>query len=566
VRVAIGVATVLSSALALSQTTPPAKSSWPSAGRDLRNTRSQPAERLLAPENVSGLSPRWIFEASGSVSATPAVDEEALYVPDWGGRLYRVDRETGREVWSRTVADITGVAGNLARVTPAIHGGKLVLGDQGGIVRRGARVFAVDKTDGKLLWMTTVDEHPSAIVTQSAVVHGNRVYVGVSSLEELHAGVRRNYPCCTFRGSVLALDAESGAILWRTRTAPDIPGFSGNAVWGSTPVVDLERGTLYVTTGNNYSVPADLSACVAEGRRNEKEDPAAVRRCIDDFGGNYFDAVLALDLETGAVKWARSMVPFDVWTLSCIIGIVNPENCPSPHGPDHDFGQGPLLYEIAGGRELLGVGQKSGIYWALDPDTGEVVWSTRVGPAGVRGGMLWGSASDGRRIYTAIVNSNRASWELVQDGNGTGRHTERSLWSALDPATGMILWQREAPNLGLLEGPVTVANGVLFAGTMDKRRRRPTMFALSASTGEILWSFVSGATVSSGPAVVDGWVYWGSGYPWLKGGSPGNKLYAFRLGDGSPPLPLKETPEIGAVVRPQRDPGPGRGRGFGKEP
>jgi len=517
---------------------------WLSAGRDLRNSRSQPGETLLNPGNVQSLVPAWVFETSGSVSATPAVEGGAIYFPDWGGRLYRLDAETGTEVWSRELSELTGVPKNIARVTPVVYGQKLILGDMGGVTGRAARVMAVDKANGQLLWMTQVDDHPAAVITQSPVAHAGRVYVGVSSVEEFYAGLKPDYSCCTFRGSVVALDAETGAILWRTLTVPDVAGFSGNAVWGSTPVVDLKRGSLYVTTGNNYSVPDDLEACVTEARRRERVDSSAVKQCIEQVAGNYFDSVLALDLETGALKWARSVVPFDAWTLSCIFGLVNPDNCPSPQGPDHDFGQGPALFEVPSPsgerRERLGAGQKSGYYWALDPDTGEVVWSTRVGPGGSLGGLQWGSAVDGTRIYTANANSARVRWELVENGKGTGRHTRRGFWSALDPATGEILWQTVDPNGRRLESPVSVANGVVFGGSMERKKDRPTMFALSAETGEVLWSFASGATVNSGPAVVDGSVYWGSGYPLVKGGSADNELYAFRLGrlgERSPPLP-----------------------------
>jgi polyvinyl alcohol dehydrogenase (cytochrome) len=503
---------------------------WLDAGNGIHNMRHQPGEAILDPSNVSRLEAKWVFETSGSVSATPAVDEHSVYVPDWGGSIHRVDRATGARVWSKAVSEITGVPRNLSRATPAVSGGKLVFGDQGGYLRKGARVIAIDKATGDLLWSRQVDTHLSALITQSAVVHEGRVYVGVSSFEEGHAGLVPDYPCCDFRGSVVALDLETGALIWRTLTAPAIPGYSGNAVWGSTPVVDVRRGSLYVTTGNNYTVPSTVSACVEAAAKAEPGAESAAQ-CIED--GNYFDAALALDLETGAVKWARVLLPFDAWTVSCAFNLVNPENCPSPHGPDHDIGQGPMLFEVEGpdgiSRELLGVGQKNGMYRALDPASGEVVWETRVGPAGDVGGLMWGSATDSERIYAANTNSNEVSWELVENGNGTGRFTRRGFWSAVDTGTGTILWQTPDPNRARAEGPVTVANGVVFAGSKERRRGRPTMFALSAATGKILWKFASGGSVNSGPAVVDGVVYWGSGYPPFKAGARNNKLFAFAL-------------------------------------
>jgi polyvinyl alcohol dehydrogenase (cytochrome) len=501
-------------------------STWLDAGNGIHNTRHQAGETILQAGNVSRLETKWVFQTAGSVSATPAVDEDSVYVPDWGGRIHRIDRETGASVWSRSVSELTGVSRNFSRTTPAVAGGTLVFGDQGGYRLRGARVFAVDKSGGNLLWSRSIDPHPSAFVTQSPVAHQRRVYVGVSSFEEAHAAAIRDYPCCDFRGSVAAIDLETGSVLWQTLTVPDVPGYSGNAVWGSTPVVDVLRGSLYVTTGNNYSVPASVAACVEAATRAAPGVAADVRQCIED--GNHFDSVIALDLSTGALKWARPLVPFDAWTVACVFELVNPENCPSPRGPDHDIGQGPMLF-ASGDRELLAVGQKNGRMHALEPATGETVWETQVGPPGDVGGILWGSATDSERVYVANVNSLHARWELIRNGQGTGRFTERGFWSALDAKTGTILWQTTDPNRSRAEGAVTVANGVVFGGSMEKRARKPTMFALDAVTGEILWRFASGASVNSGPAVVDGVVYWGSGYPRLKTGSANDKLYAFTL-------------------------------------
>lgn len=211
--------------------------------------------------------------------------------------------------------------------------------------------MAVSKQTGDLIWSTKLDEHPASIVTQSAVVFGNRVYVGVSSLEELFA-VDPNYPCCTFRGSVVALDANTGEILWRTYTVPDIAGYSGNSVWGGTPVVDPKRGNLYVTTGNNYEVPNDVLACVAANEGN----PSAVAGCIAP--DNYFDSILALDLNSGEIKRNVQALPFDAWTVACIF---QSANCTSPSGPDLDFGEGPALFTVRSDKgkpqELLGAGQ-----------------------------------------------------------------------------------------------------------------------------------------------------------------------------------------------------------------
>jgi polyvinyl alcohol dehydrogenase (cytochrome) len=472
---------------------------WPMGGHDLSNTRHQPEETAPGPENVAGLTQRWMFTAGDDVSATPAVAGNAVYVPDWAGNLFKLDAKTGAVVWTRRLSDLTGLPGTFARVTPAVADGVLYLGTQ-----VGASLLAISAATGDLLWKVVLDGHAAAIVTQSPVAHQQRVYVGVASGEEFNAALPR-YRCCTFRGSVVAVEAATGEIAWRTYTTPDnggAPGgHSGTAIWGGSPVVDPSRGALYVTTGNNYSVPAGA--------------PAAE---------NHVDAVVALDLQTGAVRWSRKVQGPDAWNLAC--DSLLRRNCPNPPGPDFDFAQGPMLFTAstaAGSRQLVGAGQKSGIFWALDPDTGAVVWATLVGPGGSRGGMQWGSATDGSRVYVASANSGRQPHTLVP----SGVTTRGGSWGALDAATGAILWQTAVPREGLALGPLTVANGVVYAGSMA--RRGTNMFALDAATGAILWKKASGGSVGGGAAVAGGTVYWGSGYSKLGQGRGNDKLYAFGL-------------------------------------
>ncbi len=500
---------------------------WLVSGQNLSNTRNQASERRISPRTANRLAAKWVFETGGDVSTTPAVDEKYVYFPDFAGNLFKLDRATGAQVWAHTLAEYTGVSGNLSRTAPAIAGNKLIIGDQGGRTGAGARVLAVDKNSGALLWSTVVDSHPAAVVTQGAVVFGNRVYVGVSSQEEAYAAVVSGYQCCSFRGSVLALDLHSGAILWKTYTVPE--GYSGGAVWGSTAVVDPKRHALYVTTGNNYTVPQGVLDCATLG------DPTAVQACVAAVPGaadNHFDAFVALDLYSGAVRWARSMIPFDSWNVACIFSVPgNEDNCTDPKGPDYDFGQGPMLFKTPEGcgkpRELIGAGQKSGIFWALNPDDGALVWQTQVGPGGTLGGLQWGSATDGTRIYTAVSNAGGDGpepWTLP-----SGEVIQSGFWSALDPATGAILWQtRGTPAVTTSnQGFVTVANGVVFAGTVDSVG---TMYALEAATGKTLWTFAAGGSVVAGAAVAGGDVYWGSGYGVSGIGlTSNNKFYAFSV-------------------------------------
>ena len=499
----------------------PPRPEWTMAGQNLSNTRNQSAESTLDAGSVARLKAKWVFTTGGDVSATPAVAGGALYVPDWRGNLFKIDAVSGNAVWTRRLPDYTGRARTFSRTTPALANGVLYLGSH-----YGAYLLAVRAARGDLLWRTQLDAHRAATLTQSPVVFRRRVYVGVSSREELLAGLAPGYRCCTFRGSVVAVDAASGHVVWRTYLTPDNGGrpggYSGVAVWGNTPVVDAARGSLYVTTGNNYELPAAVKEC-EQMRRLDPTRPSCL--APDDR----FDSVVALDLETGAVKWSTRLQGYDAWNVACALPRQPRPKCPDPAGPDYDFAQGPMLFTAAGPhgpRPLLGAGQKSGIFWALDPSTGAVVWSTVVGPAGGSGGMEWGSATDGTRIYTAVANSDHVPYPLISGSTTTG-----GAWSALDAGNGAILWQTATPGRQTAMGPVTVANGVVYAGSMA--RSGNNMFALDAASGAIRWQFESGGSVNSGPAVVDGTVYWGSGYAHfaLLGlhGSPNNRLYAFEL-------------------------------------
>jgi len=503
---------------------------WTSAGGNRENSRYQASEHKLSVESVGGLAVKWVFETGGDVSATPAVDGDTVYFPDWAGNLYAVDRRTGEERWSVSIATVSGVPFDKVRATPAVTEDKVIVGTQGSIYfpngGPGGKVLAFNKFTGAPVWSTVAETHPAAIITQSATVFDGRVYVGVASQEEGLAALAPDYPCCSFRGSMLALDLDTGAILWKTYMAPE--GFSGNAVWGSSPAVDTKRGQVYIATGNNYTVPQEVLDCVTAAG----DDQAAQAACLP--ADNHFDSILALDRMTGAIRWATRAVPYDAWTVDCIPFFGDGDNCPDPAGPDYDFGQAPALFTVKPGgngkpRDVVGAGQKSGQYWALDPDTGAVIWVTQAGPGGTGGGLQWGSAVDGSRVYTANSNSNFIVWTLPD-----GSMTTRGVWSALDAVTGQVLWQRTTPNddiggWGDTSGPVTTANGVTFSCSVGSGSG--WMYALNAATGDVLWSFESGGSCLSGAAISNGMLFWGSGYSNFGFGSPNNKLYAFGLPD-----------------------------------
>lgn len=500
----------------------PDREAWPTSGYDAQNTRYSKAERRLGIHNVGRLVPKWRLPTEGDVSATPAVDATSVYVPDFAGNLYAVDRESGEVRWKTNIGDLTGIPGDHARATPAISGNLLIFGDQAGkAFSPDGWLLAIDRMNGALVWKTKVPGGGFPIVTQAPVVHRGIAYVGVASYEE--ALVRFGFSL-TFRGSVLALDARTGRIRWQTYMAPS--GYTGSAVWGSTPAIDQSRNALYVATGNNYAVPLAATQCIEAAQSAQQR-----ATCIDE--ANYFDSVVSLDLTTGAVNWVHKALPDDAWNLSCgiyfIPGLeIEVPGCPDTEGPDYDFGQGPALFKVKDAkgkpRDIVGAGQKSGVYWALDASTGEVVWQTQAGPGGLAGGLQWGSATDGKRVYIASSNSEFKEW-ILKNGTSGGY---RGGWSALDAASGRIVWQTPNPAYERAMGPVSGANGVIYGCSMDDQGH---MYAMNAATGAILWDFVSGANCNGGAAIVDGMVFWGTGYDVFatSGGNAAQALYAFGL-------------------------------------
>lgn len=246
---------------------------WPTAGRDLNNSRYQAEETTITTKTVGGLTLRWAAATSGDVTANPAVDGDFLYFPDSAGFLYKLRRDTGATVWKRPISDYTGIAGDFAIATPAVAGDLLILGNQSGKFLgaalgqpnpQAARVFSVDKNTGAPLWSSQVDSTPMSFITQSAVVVNGTAIVGVDSNEELAAAfVPKAFWRWQFRGSVVALDVATGQIKWKTYTVPD--GYFGGAVLGSTAAIDLKSSQVFVTTGQNYMIPQAALDCLSGG-------------------------------------------------------------------------------------------------------------------------------------------------------------------------------------------------------------------------------------------------------------------------------------------------------------
>lgn len=518
-------------------------SDWRMIGHDVRNSRSQDDERQISRRNVSRLKPRWEVTTTGDVSATPAVVDGAVYFPDWGGTLWKLDAETGAVVWSRTITSYTGVANAISRTSPAYGLGLLFIGDLNG------NFMAIDAATGELRWLTELDANPNTIVTASPVIHGDRVYINTSSAG---GGVARTI----FRGSILALDARTGRIEWQTFMLPDNGGVSGGFAGGAfvnSPTLDPANGLVIAAAGQLYNQPASVTACLAATASGWDE------ACYP--AGTFFNSVVALDLRTGAPRWSfRGAGPearrlacgdqpvawcpawqnnFSTWDFagsSANVFEVRGRIGTSTDDEEDDedragHGSGNIVWGTRGDehaargrgvRTVVGIGQKSGVYWLLDARTGRLLWATLVGHGDDPGGIQWGTAWDGTRIYAAIGHFRNA----VPYTLASGETTTAGSWAALDPRTGRIEWQTADPLMAPDLGALSVANGVVFAGSMAATGDQ--MYALDARNGSILWRFPAGGSVVAGPAIVDGVAYWGSGYA-RTGGVGNNKFFAFSV-------------------------------------
>jgi polyvinyl alcohol dehydrogenase (cytochrome) len=493
---------------------------WNGWGADIANSRFQSAKAAgISAATVGRLRLKWTFGFAGALSANaqPSLAGGRVFVGGGDRKVYALDAKSGCIHWA---FDTDAIVRTAISVGPrrGATGFAVYFGDAV------AHAYALDATTGALLWKVKVEQHRAARVTGAPTLYNGVVYVPVSSIEEAF-GTRSDYECCTFRGSVVALDAETGEQLWKTYTIPDEPqptkkntigvqlfGPSGAAVW-SAPTVDPERGAVYVATGNAYSRPAADSS----------------------------DAVIALDMHSGRRLWQRQMTPGDAYIVGCTTG--STINCPDDPGPDHDFGQSPILTNLADGRRMLVIAQKSGIVHALDPDReGQILWQVRVGKGGPLGGSEWGAAVDGARVYVAISDVRFLSGRPLRLDPRAGGGL-----FGIDLGSGQVTWSVPPVPCGeraqcspALSAAVTVIPGVVFSGGVSGFLR-----AYSSEDGRLLWEVDTarddyatvnrvpgrgGAMDGPGPTVVDGMLYVTSGYS-LWGGKYGNVLLAFALGD-----------------------------------
>ncbi len=499
---------------------------WLSAGNGTTDNHWAQGEFILNPYTLPYLTERWVFSANGEVQGVPTVENGRVYVADNGGTVSQLDATTGQAIWQASLPALSGDPLANSRNSPAIAPNTVIVGDQDS-----ATVYALSKTDGSLAWKTVLDTSQGAIVTSSPVIVNGVIYVGVASEQENLASRIANF-VPTFRGSVAALDENTGRILWQTYTVPS--GYTGGGVWASNLAVDASRSAVYVTTGDNYSVPPSVLSCQISAT-----SPAQEGACLSP--NDHIDSVLSLNMNTGAVNWANRFTNGDTWTTSCETYRTTPAAtpCPNPASLDTDFGAGANLFTITSNGaqvDVVGAGQKSGSYYAMNRDTGAMIWATNAGPDGVIGGIQWGAATDNQRIYFSEANSGYVPTKLL-----SGATTNGGFWAALDKNTGKILWQtptilpavngsgNRIPPPPASGAPATGGGSVsVAAGVMYREDNSGDFVALNAVTGQVLRTFNSGGAGISAPSIVDGVLYWASGYS--ANGPTNNKVYAFWIG------------------------------------
>lgn len=487
-------------------------------GNGLQNRRHADATVTnLSLADLAKLELKWAFSFPDAIRARsqPAVSGNTVFVGSQNGSVFAIDKHSGCLRWVfSTVAEVrTGIV-----IAPPSAGSKNALIYFGDLI---GNVYAVDATTGSLIWRDRPDDHPSLTLTAAPTLHDGVLYVPLSSLEVTEAA-DPNYACCTFQGGVAAYNATNGERIWLGRTIDEPPivvgknaagtariAPSGAPVW-NTPSIDVDRGLLYVGTGENYSSPAN------------------------DFS----DAIVALSLKTGEIAWHRQMTSKDAWNMGCETR--DRVNCPPEDGPDYDFGAATIIGRSASGSDLLLAGQKSGDVYALDlANEGEIVWQRKLGRGGIQGGVHFGMALDGNTLYVPMSDF---------DGGPRWPGTPKPGMFAVDVSTGETLWYTAAEDIcngrefcqpGISAAATSLPGGVV-AGAMDGVLR-----AYDAKTGAVSWEFdtakefqatnggkalggsMGGAT---GPVFSDDMLFVNSGYG-IYFHMPGAVLLGFGLKD-----------------------------------
>jgi polyvinyl alcohol dehydrogenase (cytochrome) len=492
-------------------------------GFDLHNHRHLTAQEAgITTADFRHMDLAWAlaFPRATTMRAQAAVVGSTLFLPVAdASQLYAIDiaaQPCLKWIYKSDVPLRTGVAYG---VLPGSHRKVLVFADVG------TRIHMVDAATGAPIWKHAVHLTSLSNTTGTPVLLGGRVYVPLSA-SEINVGADPKHLCCTTHGAVIALDARDGAEIWTTHTMPDAKpvgdrgdgqmmwGPSGAPIWTS-PAIDEQRGVLYVGTGEATSAPAAPT----------------------------IDSVLAIDLKTGAIRWRFQSTADDIFLTGCMVkhdGL----NCPHEGRLlDHDFGASIVLARRADGHDVVLAGQKSGMLYALDPDAqGKVLWQHSFGAGSVIGGIHWGLAFDGARVFVPMNTF------PGPDGRDAG---ERAGLHAVAVDSGTVLWSyypqpdcaaerkarvRTCATVTGMTGAPAVIAGAVVEGSADGFLR-----AFDVNSGELLFQFdttqplttangvpgIGGALDNASIVAANGYLFVNSGYGIIGGQTPGNLFLAF---------------------------------------
>ncbi|NRB39191.1 MAG: PQQ-binding-like beta-propeller repeat protein [Pseudomonadales bacterium] len=468
----------------------------------------------LDANDLPALEESWSFVFDDAVHprSAPAITDLAVFIGSESGLVYALDTDTGCEYWRfqaekevRTAISIGKIDGRWA----------IFFGDQA------ANAYSVDAKTGQLIWKKSVHAHPYAVITGSPVLYSQQLFVPVSSMEVKQA-INPFYPCCTFQGALVALDAKTGTVNWQFNTIEEANkasyrnvvyqqqyGPSGVAIW-SAPTIDIKRQRIYIGTGQHYNAPATNSS----------------------------DAIIALELHTGKKIWMQQTVSGDIWNPSCLVQILS-ANCPDGAGNDYDFGAPPILVTRADGKDVILAGQKSGMLYVMDADRqGRILWSKSLGRGGILGGIHWGMAASSEHVYVPVSDQFIPYLLEYDDSPKPGLNK-------LDLFSGELIWHTPAffnceKILGWgfgcrdgLSAAITVIPGAVLAGGLDGVLR-----AYDDKTGNVIWQYDSkqdatdiagntgeGGTLDAAAVIAtDGRLFFNSGYGGIMsvGGDAGN--------------------------------------------
>ncbi|MEP7144455.1 MAG: PQQ-binding-like beta-propeller repeat protein [Ferruginibacter sp.] len=488
----------------------PSSSDYSGWGGNIAGTGFRSAEQAgISLSNIHSLQLKWAFAFPDAtiVRSKPAVVGDWLIVGGQFGDLFAINRKTGKPGWHFE-------AGAAIR-------GAIVIHQQGNSITAffadfSANVYAIDVKTGRQLWNRRAGIDAHSATTGSVAVYGGKVFVPITSTE-IGSAQNGDYNCCFSSGGVVALDALTGKEIWKyrviteavkksgkKRNGKDFYGPSGAPVWCS-PTIDAKRGLLYIGTGENYTYPTTGTS----------------------------DAIQALEIKTGKLIWNFQATAGDAYNTACPVFV----NCPEKEGPDLDFGMAPILVKRKDGKDILVAGQKSGVVYALSP-AGKLLWQTRIGKGGKLGGIHWGMATDGEKMYAANADN-----IIAIDKSDTSLKASPGIY-ALDLFTGKVIWETPAPGcvdkkncLASNSAAPAVIPGIVFAGSLDGYMR-----GYSTRDGKILWEFDTaknydiingikgkgGALDGPAPVIADGMLFVNSGYG-MFGQMGGNVLLAFEV-------------------------------------